>query len=805
MAEIRNTPSYGTDALKRFNLLTDAKSKLDKEWGKGLAIYITGTVFSGIGNGYFWIRNSQFKRNRDSAAGKTDSIQFMDRLDMNGKFNYVNLDWSAIKIVNTTISKIVGRWMGRQERIDVQATDSESVNDKYEAYKQAEFYMMHKKMVQQLEQASGVQITPKDQFVPDDQEALDLWASEYLKLPEEILYEKGIDHVLGANGFFDQNKEKLLHDSAEVGLVVTRVWMDSSGVIHVDWIKPENFFYSWSEYNDLHDCSWMGDEFGMKVTELRQRFGKEFGGDLSEEEIWEIAQTAQEYQLYDKLRWLTEWNVAVLRPYDEWNIPVTRFYVKSLDKDPYTLITTKKNKSTLLKKGAPVRPADNEKFVEEKNIKIYEGLYIRRLEKILSWGLFENMIRPQDPKEYGQALFPYSAYMYQNQDMKNVAIPEKVWEPAFQMILARYRMQQCVMTMIPHGAAVNTDALQELDYGLGDKNSSIDPVKLYQQTGMLYYRGKDAEGNVIPIPIQELQNSGFLGQMQGLIQVYEFHYKVFKDELGEDPSISTQAAKPRVTTDNVQAAMQSASEATDYMYDAYLYCMEGTAKRISCLLRDSVTYGAQVYRHLMSEEDVRGKLYTTRARMLPDAIEIAKLEGMMNQALQGTPELVQFLDPFKLMRIAKDNVKLAEIYMRQCQKKLLQFQQQQAQQNAQMNAQAQQQSIQMKAQMDMQHEQMKIQAEQAKNADLSRAKKEELFIQGIFAIWTKNGALPPELNGIAQELVQNVGLPLFAANKQNEMALQQSMAQMAQGQQQDQQEPEAEEQQEEPQQEMQEQ
>lgn len=711
------------------------------------------------------------------AAGKMDSVQFMDQLNMNGKFNYVNLDWSSIKIVNTIISKIVGRWMGRSEKIVVTATDSISEKDKKEGYQQAEFYMMHRDMVAQLEQASGTQITPKDQFIPEDGDELMLWSNELQRIPEEILYEEGENDVLNQNGFFDQNKEKLLHDSAEVGLCVTRVWMDSDGVIHVDWIKPENFFYSYSEYNDLHDCSWMGDEFGMKITELRGRFGIEFGGTLTEEQIWEIAQTAQEYQLYDKLRWLVEWNVAILRPYDEWNVPVTRFYVKSLDKDPYTLVTTKKNKSTIVKKGAVAKPADNEEFVEEKLIKIYEGLYIRRMEKILSWGPFENMIRPQDPNEYGNALFPYSAYMYQNQDMHNVAIPEKIEEPVRQMILARYKIQQVVMKMRPPGAAINWDAIQEIDYGLGEKNRTIDPKKHFDQTGDIYYRGKDAEGNPIPIPITELANAGFQPAMQGLIQDYQFHYQVLKDELGEDPAISTNAAKPRVTTDNVQSAMQAADEATDYCYDAYLYCLEGTAKRISCLLHNSVTYGAEAYRKILKEDNIKGRSFSAVAKMRPTDTQMQALEVFMQQALQANPELIMHLDPFKLRRLAQIDVKLSELYMRRCQKKMWIAQQQEAQQASQQNAQVQQQAAQLKAQTDMALEQAKAQFEAQKNADLSRAKKEELFIQGIFGILAKGGAIPAELQPVASELFTNVGLPLFAQNQQNKAALQQGIQQ----------------------------
>ena len=84
--------------------------------------------------------------------------------------------------------------------------------------------------------------------------------------------------------------------------------------------------------------------------------------------------------------------------------------------------------------------------------------------------------------------------------------------------------------------------------------------------------------------------------------------------------------------------------------------------------------------------------------MLPTDLEIAKLEAMMNNAITANPQLVLYLDPFKVMRIAKENVALAELYFRQAQKRYYQFRQNQTQEASQMNAQSQQQSLAIKAQ-----------------------------------------------------------------------------------------------------------
>ena len=49
--------------------------------------------------------------------------------------------------------------------------------------------------------------------------------------------------------------------------------------------------------------------------------------------------------------------------------------------------------------------------------------------------------------------------------------------------------------------------LIEVDFGLGEEgNKAVDKKKLYDQTGDIYYRGRGAEGNPIPIPITELAN-----------------------------------------------------------------------------------------------------------------------------------------------------------------------------------------------------------------------------------------------------------------------------------------------------------
>lgn len=757
-----------TTNYKDFLLTKDTKRKQDKEYGEQMARYIQSTIGANT-NGYYFLRNERFKQNILWASGKTNVYaKFADQLQLNGKTNYVNIRWSAPLIINRIECGLVGRWMQRQEKIQVTAIDPLSVKNKQEQYEQAEFVFYNRQQLETLQQESGVPMISPDQFVAEDKDELEEWAITGSKLPEEIKYETGTNDILDSQGWFDVLKDKILRESAQCGLVAAYVWMDEFGLIHIEWVKALNTFYSYSEYDDFRDTAYRGFIKSLKISEIRRKYSTQFGGKLTEEQIFKIAQVAKEYQRYDKLEWTNEWNLAYIRPYDEWNVECIYFWLKTVDEDGMVVTKTKQNKSTLLhKSGRPIKLDDNQEYIEKEKWNLYKGVYVREANVLLEWGIDNNLIRPQDPKESGNVEFPLRLYMYQNQDMRNVALPEKIEEPVEQMILARLKIQQLVAKMKPFGSAINIDAMQEVNLGISVTGEVITPKKYYDQTGDFYYRGRDAEGNPIPVPIQELQNSGFVAQLQGLIQLYEYHYKVLKDELGEDPALITQAVQPRVTSENVQASQQQADFATDYMYNAYKYLLQDIAKCVACLLNNSVRLGAKAYRHIMQEQDVDDRIFSTKFKLLPDAFEIQKFEGFINNQLAANPELGQYIDSFKLIRIAKEDIKLAEVYYRNSMKKMLRMQQQQRQQDYENNAQLQQQSAQLKSQSDQQLQDSKIAAEKDVIAFKAQEDMKLKIVEGAFLLASKseNPQMPSWLMPILNQIIPGITIPLAQQNK----------------------------------------
>ena len=759
------------NALKSFQLSGNTKEKSTEKFGDKIVLECEKLLNSS----HFSERNDRFSLNRKLAEGKMDMDKFKDFFNIDGKNDYVNLSWKSIMIVNTIISRLVGRWMTKVEKAKVEAVDIISTNRKKDIVDQAEFLMYNKEMLQGVEETSGVQMIPKDAFIPDDKDELDLWATEEMRLPEEILYEKGINGTFddcgwGASGI---NKRKVKHDSATVGLICAEKYADSKGKIHIDYHRPENSFYSYSEYADFRDAAIKGVVVSYSLSEIRSMYPK-----LTVEELFEIAKSAKEWQSNDKLKYDSKWGSSSFLPFDDWSVPCVRFTLRSLDNDGYEMKVSKAGKLFVDKKNK--KPDNTNEYVESKIWRIYRGVYVRDSKELLEWGLEKNMIKPQEYSKISDAYSPFSFYMYQNEGMRNLAIPEKIEEPVEQMILARLKIQQLVAGLRKSGLMYDIDGLQEMDLGNGIL-TQLELMKVTDQTGNVYFRSKDAEGNRLDNPIRETPNTGGVAQIQALITVYNFHQQVLRDEIGSNEQAEGQTAKPRVGQENVQSSLEVSFNAIDYMNDACVSLMQEIASHVACLLHDAVEFGADEYRDLMKEDAVKQRVFNTKIEMLPDTQELTEFDATINMLMQSNPTLVMYMNPEKIKRIARENLKLADLFLRGGQKRALKGEMQKAQQQSKMNADTQQQAGLAVEKAKQETMQMELQTKTAIEMALSANKQKETLMQGIFGIYQKGIPMPAELQDLAKEIINNVGIPLFLSNQQS----QQQYAQQAQQQPQD--------------------
>ena len=773
----------GKNALKEMAVSGSTNDKLNKVFAEKVVLQVEQIINSS----YFSDRNRRFALNRAMANGRMDINKFKDFFNINGKTNYININWKAIMIVNTIINRTVQRWMQKRFKAQVTAVDEISINHKQEKYSEAEYYMYNKDALNELQQQSGVQMIPQNQFIPDDKDSLDLWAQSELRVPEEILMEMGIDGVFEENGwgYNGVNARKQRWDAACVGLIGKETIADKNGCVKDNYCKPENMFYSYSDYDDFRDSAIKGEVVSYKISEIRDLYPK-----LTIEEIKEIAKGSKQWQGSDKIAFnnSSTWNINMYLPIDDWNVDVVRFTLRSLDVDKSLI---KKGKDGSMYVDKPKERINDlypgNEYVEKTVWNIYRGVYVKQTKKILEWGLEKNMIKPKEGDSYSQAYHPYSFYMYNNVEMRNLAIPEKIEEPVEQMILARLKIQQMVAGLQRAGHQYDIDGLQEMDLG----NGICTPLELRRitdQTGDIYFRSKDAEGNRIENPIRENPNLGGVAQLQALIEVYNYHLQVMRDEIGSNEQAEGQTAKPRVGQENVATSLEISFNAIDYMNDACISCTDESASKIVCLLHDSVEYGSQQYRELMSESDVKGRNFKTKIEMLPTEQEVTEFNRSIDLAMQAQPDLILYLNPEKLKRIAKENIKLADQYFRQGTKRAIKGRMEQAQQQSADNAKVQENAGIAAEKAKQQTMQAELTMKHEMESAMSAERQKEIILTGIFSIYSKGSPMPSELQPLTTEVIKNVMMPIFSQNIIEANAMQQGAQQQQQNPQEDNQE-----------------
>jgi hypothetical protein len=217
--------------------------------------------------------------------------------------------------------------------------------------------------------------------------------------------------------------------------------------------------------------------------------------------------------------------------------------------------------------------------------------------------------------------------------------------------------------------------------------------------------------------------------------------------------------------------------------------MKQTAIKISCLIKDSIQYGSEAYRKILQKDDVAGRQFTADIRFLPTQIEVQQFEAILNQTIAATPDMLQYLDPFKLLSVAKEDVKLARMLFRQAQKRFIIHQQEVAQQNQQATIEGQIKSAQVAEEEKRATKQMEMEIEE-RRTKISSLSDNQSAVVNMVANWLKPnsegvvGKIPDEFKPIVDGVFQNILIGAIAQTDEQKEAM---IAKMQAAQQQQQQ------------------
>jgi hypothetical protein len=673
---------------------------------------------------------------------------------------------------------IIGGFMKREEVAKATAIDPVSIERKKYDKDEAEFRMNFGDQVRQIEEQAGVKLMAEGQFTPEDYTELELYFGMEYQLPEEILFEKGIDYVCYSNGW-EAIKRKVIEDLIETGVAATKTSVAPNGKVTIRRVIPENLIYSFSEYDDFRDVSFLGEVVSMKMIDIRNTYP-----DLDEKIIYTLSMKAKQFN--QTVKWDERYRFSLDRPYDDWTVDVIDFEIKSIDTVIYQAKTNKFGNVIVEKKDRePQRLGDNKEIIKKDMYVIFRGVHVMNTDVMLEWGLAKNMIKPSVAKEIADVYFSYSIYMYENLDLLNMALPERMETSIRQMTLAHLKIQQLIAKLRPSGLIIDIDSLSDISIGQGKNIGPLEIQKIYDQTGNIYYRRRTDDGDQMNgVPIAEAPNSSSIGQIQELILVYNHYLERLRDEIGVNEYREGATVNPKIGLGVQQAQIAASNNATDFIYSAYLSIFQQTSLKIALLLYDSVLYGGRQYEDYLSKDVVKDKSFDVKIEIMPDDRERQFVEGMIQTAISAG--MIEFEDAFRIRSIK--NTKLAEMYLSKAKKKKNKEDMEKAQANSQMNAQSQQQSIQAKAQADMQLEQMSGQAklavvttEQKMKQDLSQ----QDFVQQILMKSFEMGKdLTPDLQQIVASYYQKKQMEeqqIMQQQMQEQMAQEQQMQEQGQG------------------------
>lgn len=730
------------------NLHTDKPSKKrNKDYG----IRVMKGIFASAetsSDGFYGKRYRQWKANRDFSMGTNSMKEFMDILRVEGNQTYINLDWNTIKIAPKFVEILLGQYMSRREKAHVKATDNLSTDIKEMEKQEALFRMQNKETIQELEQQIGHQIESQ-KFTPEDEDELALYFDLEYRLPEEIMFETKIRKILEENDL-PVLKRQLLRDIIDCNLACTKVYRDGNGAIKMRRCKPENLIYNVFETDDGRDLGYIGEVKPMKLSVIRKKYN------IPEEQIFELAKlSSRELKRSENLYWKESYKYTELRPYDDYSVLVFDAEIKTTDVE-YSVKTQNQfgNMLVVPKQGKPVAPEGQElrgEVLEDKVMNIYHGVWVVNSDILLEWNLTSNTIRPYNNDV--DAYFSYSVICPNANGSLVPSMIEKAMGPIRQMLVIRMKMQQLIALMKPDGFAVDVAGLRDVDLGLGNTVEPLKLMKVYDQTGRVYWDSTGDDGQPKAFPIKELPNSGNVAQLNVLINQYNFELDRLREEMGISEYKDGSSVPVKTGLGVMQNQIQSSNNATEYIYDGYCTLIENTCEKISMMLWDSVVFKANKFKEFEGYDiSLLDTTFDVKIELIGDDNKRAELNALVNTALQSG--LISFEQAFKIKNL--DDVKLAELYLSRSMKKAQKQKAEEAQKNSEMNAQIQQQSAQMKAQQDAQLYQLESQGKIAVNKTKGDSDKELELIKFATTMYLESIKTGKELPNDIKQYVDSI-------------------------------------------------
>ncbi len=701
------------------NALATKEEKATSEYGMKYAKAIWGNYFNNI-NAF----NEQREIDiicRTYAEGLESIEKFKTRKGITNT-SYLNLDYSPVNIIATTVDNIVGRLSNTPYKIQCNPIDPESKTRFDEFRKELFADMFLKQYSDAIEEQTGIAIVKKGKDIPETDEEAELHLKLNYKDDAAIAMEEAFNFVFSSNNF-EGSKEAVIRDLISIKRAAIQNKYDECGNIIVERVDPIDVITPYSKYPDFRNIPYIALIKSYTVGQLA-----EMNPEFTDRDLWTIAMNnagstnsnpqwgyGSTYEGYYRDN---TGSPSMDRPYYNFNVKVLEFYFLSIDKEAREFKSYAKRKYSN-KVAEDFKSKDGEVAVK-KIQNLYEGRWIINSDYCFNYGKAKNMPREKIAGSYyPKAKLPIRIIAPGLYDMKNKSHVERMIPHEDAIKLADLAFQTMLIKAKPPGVAMDIRGLMDAAKSLGDNFGPMDVAKIYEQTGNYVYSSSDENGEIINSRVITELRGGVSDAMQSLIAVYQFQRQLINEVIGYNAAVDASSPDKNTLVGVQKNAIQATNNSLRPIFNAAIWLIEETAKDVALRIQDSLEYDNEAFQtsigtYATKALDMGKKLAFVqigiKIELLPDDEEKMYIE---NQLALGQQSLtLTASDVIRVRAVLKEDAKLAAkllVFLEDKNRKnKMKEQQALSQQNAEVQMQSAQAAAQSQIQVQSQLQQMQV-------------------------------------------------------------------------------------------------
>lgn len=479
-------------------------------------------------------RLKEFENNRDYAAGVQDTSiykQILSSLDPNnGDGSLLSLDWSPVPIVPKFAKIVVNKILSRKPYPNVEAVDPLSRTEKEFEKAKIQITVENRELMTELKEL-GLKVPVDPTTLPDNSEEAEIYQENNVKTNAEIAAQIGTNLTLEWNEFNDTVYRRNIEDLVSCGMAVVKRENDPNYGIKENYVDPAYFIHSYTEDPTFSDLVYAGHIRRMTIFDLKRIAGDE----LSEDDYKKIADMVKnKYKNNPEKFHSYSYDNTLKRKifgYDEFLVDVLDFEYITIDDVHYEEKKSKFGNVGFYNKGfnyAPKGSVYDRKPVSMTTATVYGGLYIMNSRYLVKYGIKTNV--PKNIHDISKARLSYSVVATNIRRMIPKSMVSSVVSYADQLQLTHLKIQQAIAKAKPDGILVDIEGLENVQLGMGGELQPLEIQDIYEQTGVFYYRSKNAEGGYQGPPIQPIDNH--IRNINELVNLYNHYLRMIRDTTG---------------------------------------------------------------------------------------------------------------------------------------------------------------------------------------------------------------------------------------------------------------------------------